>query len=328
MLITKRLNGFGRRHPRSIVAFGVFDGLHLGHQALVRSLVRRARRAGADSVVLTFDPHPRTVLARRPWPMVLTTLREKERLLAELGVDIAGVIRFTSATARLGPAAFVERILHRALAAATVICGADCGFGHGRSGDLGLLGRLGERFGFAVVPLQPRSLSGATISSTAIRRALLAGDLASANRMLGRPYRLSGTVVAGSGIGRVLGYRTANLRLANRMKLVPANGVYAAVAEIAGHRYPGMLYIGSRPTFRNGGERRIEFHAFGVNANWYRRQAVIDLVRYIRPDRAFASAGALARQIARDEQAVRRALGSRGIRSQRRHIAIDSPARA
>ncbi len=332
MLTTKRLNGFRRRHPRSIVAFGVFDGVHRGHQALVRSLVSRARRAGAESAVITFDPHPQAVLRRAPWPMVLTTLREKERLLAGMGVGILGVIRFTAATARQGPEAFSERILHRTLAAAGVVCGADCGFGRGRAGDLALLRRLGKRHGFSVTALRLRSLAGAKVSSTAIRRALLAGGLTAANRMLGRPYRLSGAVVRGEGIGRAIGYPTANLRLTDRSQLIPADGVYAAAAHISGAgRRLGMLYIGRRPTFRGRPERRVEFHAFGAGGNWYGRRAEIDLVRRIRPDRAFPTAAALARQIARDGRAARRALGLPAARPRssaggsRGHIAIDSP---
>jgi riboflavin kinase / FMN adenylyltransferase len=305
MMITKKLQAFKKPHRRSIVAFGVFDGLHRGHQELVRRMTERARRVGANSVVLTFDPHPQLVLKKNPWPMILTTLSEKEELLAGLGVDIMGIIRFSGATASLSPADFVEHVLVKRLSAAGVICGEDCGFGRDRAGDLGLLQALGAKHGFAVSSLGSRCYRGHKISSTAIRRALLDGDLAAANRMLGRPYRLSGSVVTGHGVGRTLGYRTANVRVPDRSKLIPADGVYAASARIGKGTYQGMLYIGQRPTFR-GSRRQIEFNAFGPDRNFYGRRIELQLLRYIRPDRVFASPAALVRAIEQDQRAIRR----------------------
>lgn len=307
MLITKHLGSVARRHPRSIIAFGVFDGLHRGHQALIRELVARARRVGANSVVVTFDPHPQLVLRHKRWPMILTPLPEKEALLAALGVDILGVIRFSRATARMAPAAFVDRVLVRTLAATEVVCGSDCGFGRGRGGDLALLRELGRRRGFKVDQLRPRLHRGAKVSSTAIRRALLAGDLAEANTMLGRPYRMQGRVVAGFRLGRTLGYPTANIRLGDASKLVPADGVYAAVAAIGPQRYHGMLYIGSRPTFY-GKRRQIEFHAFGARGRLTGRDITVDVLKFMRPDRRFANPLQLREAITADERAIRRFL--------------------
>lgn len=305
MLITKKLRSFTRPHHRSIVAFGVFDGLHRGHQDLVRRLTARARRGRANSVIVTFDPHPQLVLKKSQWPMVLTTLAEKERLLADLGVDIMGIIRFTRTTAALGPSRFVEDVLVKTLSAAEVICGQDCGFGQGRAGDLDLLRRLGAANGFAVSSLRQRSYQRAKISSTKIREALLAGNLGAANRMLGRPYQLSGTVIAGHRVGRTLGFRTANMMVSDPAKLIPSDGVYAATARIGDRTYPGMLYIGNRPTFR-GSRRQVEFHAFDAKRSFYGRRIVIDLLEFIRPDSRFATAPALARAIGRDEQTIRR----------------------
>ncbi|HTY09164.1 MAG TPA: riboflavin biosynthesis protein RibF [Candidatus Edwardsbacteria bacterium] len=305
MLITKKLKNFGKLHPRSIVAFGVFDGLHRGHRALIKSLVARARAVRANSVVLTFDPHPRLVLSRERWPMLLTTLAEKERLLAGLGVDIMGIIQFSRATAAMRPEDFVRKVLAGELAAAEVVCGRDCGFGRGRRGGLALLAALGREHGFTVDPVRPLRRGGLKISSTKIRRALLAGQLAAANEMLGRPYQFSGTVVRGHRIGRGLGYRTANVKIGDRSKLVPADGVYAAAARIGARMYRGMLYIGSRPTFRGHG-RQIEFHAFGAKGDLYGRAIDVRLMKFIRPDRKFGNAEQLRLAIGRDERAIRR----------------------
>ncbi|MDI6740827.1 MAG: riboflavin biosynthesis protein RibF [Candidatus Edwardsbacteria bacterium] len=320
MLTTKKLKNFGKLHPRAIVAFGVFDGLHRGHQALIRRLVERARRGGrrgANSVALTFDPHPQLALNKNKRPMILTTLSEKEELLAELGVDVMGIIRFSRTTAKLSPADFVRNVLVKKLAAAEVICGEDCGFGRGRAGDLNMLRALGKEHGFAVSSLCLRSYRREKISSTKIREALLAGGLATANRMLGRPYQLSGTVARGCRIGRTLGYRTANMAVKDKSKLIPASGVYAATAAIAGRQYPGMLYIGCRPTFRGGSKRQIEFNAFGAKKNFYGRKIDLKLIRYIRPERTFASAAILKKAIGSDEKTIRKIF----LRS-----AIDIPA--
>ncbi|MRR10100.1 riboflavin biosynthesis protein RibF, partial [bacterium] len=292
-------------HRRSIVAFGVFDGLHRGHRSLIGRLVARARRRGAASVVLTFEPHPQSVLRRKPWPMILTTLAEKEELLAGLGVDVLGIVRFVARTAAMAPAQFVRRVLVDQLAAAEVICGEDCGFGKGRSGDLRLLRALGREGGFTVTALRPLANRTGKVSSTGIRRALLAGELAAANRMLGRPYRLPGAIVPGFGIGRTLGYPTANIRLDDPAKLVPADGVYAAAAVIGGRRYRGMLYIGNRPTF-GGTRRQIEFHAFGARGRLAGRRITVDLLKYLRPDRAFQDAGQLRDAIAADRRTIGR----------------------
>ena len=310
MLITKKLGSFGRGHPRSIIAFGVFDGLHRGHQALVRTLVSRARRAHANSVVVTFDPHPQAVLRKNKWPMILTTLPEKERLLAGLGVDILGVIRFSGKTAAMRPEDFVKDVLVGKLAAAEVVCGQDCGFGKGRGGGLELLSALGRDHGFSVDPVRLLRRGALKISSTKIREALLAGDLGTANRMLGRPYQLSGVVARGRQVGRTLGYRTANVAIADRSKLIPADGVYAARASIGGRTYDGMLYIGERPTF-TGGHRQIEFNAFGIRKNLYHRAITIQLLKFIRPDREFDDAEQLRRAIQRDERAIRKYFAGR-----------------
>ncbi|MCU0607558.1 MAG: riboflavin biosynthesis protein RibF [Candidatus Edwardsbacteria bacterium] len=305
MLITKRLRAHLAPHRRSIVAFGVFDGLHRGHRALIGLLTARARRRRAVSVVLTFEPHPQSVLGRRPWPMILTTLAEKEALLAGMGVDVLGIIRFSARTAATDPAAFVRRILVDRLAATEVICGEDCGFGKDRGGDLRLLRSLGDDAGFTVTALRPLANRAGKVSSTGIRRDLLAGELAAANRVLGRPYRLLGTIVPGYGIGRTLGYPTANIRLDDAAKLVPADGVYAAAAAIGGRRYSGMLYIGNRPTF-GGARRQIEFHAFGARGRLTGRRIAVDLLKYLRPDRAFADAKQLRDAIAADQRRIER----------------------
>jgi riboflavin kinase/FMN adenylyltransferase len=304
MLITKRLNRYGRQHPGSVVALGLFDGLHRGHRAIIERTAALARRRGHQSAVVTFDPPPQAVLAGNQRTSFLMSLAEKEAALERMGIDVLAVIKFSRAVAAMDPRRFVDRVLVETLHASAVVCGTDCGFGRHRSGNLPLLEEMGRERGFSVIGMTARRTGAARISSSAIRTALTAGDLAAANRMLGLPYQLTGSVVRGKRVGRTIGYPTANVRPDYRLKLIPCDGVYAATAAVGGRRCDGMLYIGVRPTVRGG--RSIEFHALDRRGDWYGRPIVISLLRYIRRDRRFPDLAALQRQIGIDERSIRR----------------------
>jgi len=306
MLNITRLNNYGREHPGAVVTLGVFDGLHRGHQALIKKLINRAHAAGHQSVVLTFEPHPQKVLRRTSQPFVLTTGAEKRLLLSRMGADVMAVIRFSQSMAAMDPEQFVKRILVNRLEAATVICGQDCGFGAGRRGDILLLKKLGLKYGFKVEGIAACQSRQKKIGSTLIRKQIQDGRFSQAVKLLGHPYLISGRVVKGRGMGRKLGYPTANLKISDRLKLIPGEGVYAARALVGKKAYEGMLYIGSRPTFGGRSARAIEFNAFGNPGDLYGRELILEVHQFIRPGKKFGSLGELKRAIAGDQAKIKK----------------------
>ncbi len=311
MLIVKRLRKFGKERPGSVASLGVFDGIHLGHQAILKKLVAIARKRRHDAVALTFDPPPQSVLGPRKKHGYLTSLEEKEAILERAGVDVLGVIRFDRTVAELSPEEFVERVLVAQLRVSHFVCGSDCGYGKGRSGNLLQLRELGRRHGFGVTEVKPMRLCGGKISSTAIKKALADGDLDRANRMLGRPYSIRGRVVPGLGLGRKLGYPTINLEPNYSEKLLPAHGVYAAKASIKAKSYTGLLYIGRRPTIKRQGNLSIEFHSLKGRPTIRAGEAKVFLLKRLRAETKFRSLQELTRAIGGDAAAVRRLLGVR-----------------
>lgn len=282
-----------------MATLGVFDGLHLGHRAIIARLLQLAQRRGHDSVVVTFDPPPQAVLMNRNWPGFLTSLEEKEAILERLGLDVLAVIKFTPRVAQLPPREFVERVFVEQLRVSHVVCGSDCGFGRGRSGDLALLRRLGQEYSFAVTEVRPRVYGGRKISSSLIREAILKGRVDRAAAMLGQPYSLGGRVVKGRGLGRRLGFPTINFEPDSQQRIIPAHGVYAAEAVIEGVTYPGLLYIGTRPTLGSEGNLCLEFHSLKSEPPTAESLRV-RLLKLIRPEQRFHSLEKLREAMARD----------------------------
>lgn len=305
MLVIKRLNNYGARHPGAVAALGVFDGLHLGHQAIIRRVVERAKRVGHDSVAITFDPHPRQVLANASGPFLLTTLEEKLDLLEKLGVGAVAVVRFSPRVAALQPEEFIRRVLVDKLAVSRVICGPDFGFGAGRQGGRQTLKEEGRRLGFGVSVPDLLKIGGKKIGSSAIRELLAEGKLERANRLLGRAYAARGRVVRGLGLARKLGYPTANIKVDDPSKLLPRDGVYAAIAVIGGREHRGMAYIGSRLTLGRPA-RTVEFHAFGGRHDFSGEAVELRFCRFMRPGRKFSGLEELARAIADDRKKIER----------------------
>ena len=298
-----------RSRKKSVVTIGSFDGIHLGHQKILKEVVLLARGLSATGVVVTFDPHPMAVLHPKEAPCLLTTASEKVSLMRETGVGKAIIIPFTRKLAGRSAEWFVSDLLIRRLNMRRLVIGYDFRFGVGREGDAPYLERLGERLGFGVDIVPPVNYLNHPVSSTRVRTALVRGDVVSAARMLGRPYRLSGKVVRGEGRGRMLEFPTANLEVGDPAKILPANGVYAVKVDIGNERAPGALYIGTKPTF-GGKARSIEVHIMDVKRSLYGRRVGVAFVKRIRGDAAFPSPEALRDAIRRDVSKATRLLST------------------
>jgi riboflavin kinase / FMN adenylyltransferase len=286
------------------LTIGVFDGVHRGHRHVLDEVHRRGD--GLDRAVLTFDRHPLAVVAPDQAPAMLTTVAQRLELLAAAGIDVTGVLAFDDGLRGLPAAGFVERLVAGVFRAEVVVVGEDFRFGRGREGDVDLLAREGRRYGFDVVGLE---LLGETapVSSTAIRRAVRAGEVAAAADALGHPYQLRGTVVAGDGRGRRIGVPTANLDLPDGI-VMPADGVYAARAGVDGERGPAVVNVGVRPTF-DGRSRVVEVHLMGVDVDLYGRELEVDFVERVRDERRFDDVAALVAQIEADVATAAALLG-------------------
>jgi len=309
MRVIRHLARRAERLPGSVLTLGNFDGAHLGHQAIVRRAVARAREAAGLAVALTFEPHPVAVLAPARAPLMLQTLHDRLASLAGLGIDVTVVQRFTRAFAALDPEAFVRDFLLRHLGLAHVVVGYNVNFGRDRAGTSETLRTLGARLGFGVEVVGPVATAGdgEQVSSTRLRALLQAGDMPRARALLGRPYALRGRVVVGDRRGRALGFPTANLHLRAGL-LLPPDGVYAVGVEVDGRAHEGVLNIGVRPTFA-GKRRTIEVHVLDFGRDLYRRWLVVKVIERLRGEQAFSGPEALRAAIARDVERARRVLG-------------------
>jgi riboflavin kinase / FMN adenylyltransferase len=293
---------------RVVLTLGNFDGVHLGHRAIVQRAVSEARAAGGQVVVLTFHPHPVTVLAPERSPPLLQSLRDRLALLRDLGADVTVVQRFTPRFAALEPEAFVREFLGTHLELLHVVVGHNVSFGRGRAGTVETLRALGPRLGFAVDAVGPVTVGEEQVSSTALRRMIAAGDVRSAQALLGRRFMLRGRVVRGEQRGRTLGFPTANLHRRPDL-LLPADGVYAVCARLDGRAYPAVLNIGMRPTFGTL-QRTVEAHLLDFDQPLYGRWLVLELVDRLRGEQRFAGPEALRQAIAADVTRAREVLAS------------------
>lgn len=288
------------------LAIGVFDGVHLGHRALIAHLARGARQDHATAVAATFDPLPIQVLAPGAPASALSDVSDRVKLLRDAGADRVVVFRFDAAFANLSADGFIDRV-RGACDVRRIVVGPDFHFGRRAEGDVEKLRARGERDGFAVDVVPPLELDGAVVSSTRIRNLLLAGDVEAAARLLGRPYRLRGRVVHGAKRGRALGFPTINLALPKE-RLLPRDGIYAMWAEMGeGPRLAAAASLGVRPTF-GGGERVLEAYLLDFSGEVYGEEVEVALVKRLRDEIAFASPADLAVQIARDVEETKGAL--------------------
>jgi len=289
----------------SHATIGSFDGIHRGHLALLKPLIAGARAAGAASVLVTFEPHPRCVLDPDHCPPNLTTLDEKAWLLDQLGLDHLVVIPFTPQVAALSPPAFMQRLL-RGMQLRRIVIGEDFRFGHGRRGDPAFLRRFGTRHGFTVQVGPTLTRGRAPVSSSRIRRLVLLGQVRAAAQLLGRDYFMRSAVEHGVERGRQLGFPTANLRIAPN-KLLPATGIYAARVDVDERSYAGALSLGFRPTF-GGNSLTVEVFVLDFDGDLYDTILTVWFVQRLRAEKRYASVPALQQQMARDVENTRRIL--------------------
>lgn len=298
------------RLERAYVTVGVFDGVHLGHQAIVDSLVAGARRDGVPSVALTFFPHPTLVLRGHRPRFYLTSPEMRARLLGERGVEVVVTQPFDLAFSRLSAESFLD-LLQERLGMRGLWVGPDFAFGHGRRGNVAYLEAVKEARGFEVYVVPPVTVDGEVVSSTRVRRALAAGEVALSARLLGRPFAVEGRVVRGDGRGRELGVPTANLALWEEQAL-PAVGVYACLAEVDGETYAAATNVGLRPMFEHGRqEPLVEAHLVAFDGDLYGRPLRLAFLERLRDEVRFETVEELVRQmredIARTKQIVERA---------------------
>ena len=291
------------------VTVGSFDGVHLGHQAVLQEIDRRARTAGRASVLVTFDPHPLEVVNPGAAPPLLTTGPERLEILAQSPLDYLLLLRFDRYLAGLTPERFVRDILVGRCAVRELVIGHDHGFGRGRSGDVETLRRLGAMEGFEVDVVSPVDFGGQHVSSSRIRRAVAGGDLVTARTMLGRPYSVVGRVGEGERRGRLLGVPTINLSELSPRKLLPPDGVYAVFVEWRGGRAGGMMNQGPRPTFQDG-RRVLEAHLFDFDGDLYGEWVRIEWVARLRDIERFDSVEHLKKQLQSDRSRARAVLAA------------------
>jgi riboflavin kinase / FMN adenylyltransferase len=291
---------------RTVVTVGNFDGVHLGHRAILARVAGRAKELGSQPVALTFDPHPVKVLRPRVHLPLLTTPEQKFHLLAEAGMAAVVVLPFTQEFSAISARDFVRRYFVERLKAREVVVGHDYSFGRNREGNIELLRELGQTLGFTVQVVWAVEVNGAVVSSSLIRAMLKLGKVEEAARLLGRPYGVSGRVIAGKGRGaKVLGIPTANILPEN--DLLPASGIYAVVARRGDEVLPGVANIGTCPTFDNQA-LSLEVHIFDFAGELYGEELSVAFVARLREERRFPSIEALAAQIRADIETARRVL--------------------
>jgi riboflavin kinase/FMN adenylyltransferase len=294
--------------PRDVwLTIGSFDGVHKGHQAVIHKLTTGAHAAGVPAVVLTFYPPPPVVLGRRNGPYDLTSPDERAKLLGDLGVDAVITHPFDLQLAKQSAHQFVQT-LHERLRLRHLCVGHDFALGHRREGDLPMLHKLGQEFGFTLNVMRPIRLAGEVVSSSRIRAALRDGEVKIARSLLGRPYQVGGLVVPGDGRGRTLGIPTANLDVYPQ-RLLPKTGVYACLVDVKGSRQRAVANIGIRPTFENQSPMpRLEVHLLDYENDLYGQQISVQFIARLRDEQRFLSIQALVDQIQHDIQRARRLL--------------------
>jgi riboflavin kinase/FMN adenylyltransferase len=289
-----------------VATIGNFDGVHRGHQAILSRVRAEASRREVPSMVITFDPHPATLLRPERPHRAIMSLDARLKRLGDLGIEHTLVLPFDHAMAEMSAREFIDEVLWDALHVRAMYVGPYTAFGRGRGGDTRLLASVGRELGYDVGEVEPVFVGGARVSSSRVRQAISDGDLAGVAQLLGRHHQLAGTVVPGDGRGRTIGVPTANLRDDGGM--LPPNGVYAAWAMLPGARQPAVVNVGVRPTFGETGPITVEAHLIGYSGDLYGRELSLAMVQRLRGEARFAGVDALVAQIKRDIRAAKRVL--------------------
>jgi riboflavin kinase/FMN adenylyltransferase len=296
MEIIRDLDALAPR-PFPVVALGNFDGVHLGHQTILRTAIERARAGNGSAFVLTFEPLPAKVLSPERAPRLILTPEDKLELLRLSAIDGVILLNFTLEMSKLAPREFVREYLVGRLSGKAIVVGHSVSFGHHRAGNATVMENLGHEMGFVTTVVGPVKVAGMDVSSTKVREVIAAGEMRSAAALLGRHHFVSGPVVHGRERGRTIGFPTANIQ--SRTECIPPDGVYATRVVLADGAYGSITNIGMRPTFAEP-ERTIEAHIFDFDRDIYDQQAKLEIIERIRPERKFESPQALAAQIAID----------------------------
>lgn len=296
----KKIEAYKSIKP-TVVTIGTFDGVHIGHQKIIKRLINTGKLEGLQSVILTFFPHPRMVLQKDSNIKLINTIDERHDILDDLGLDYLLIKKFTQEFSRLSAEDFVKQILVDKLNAKKVIIGYDHRFGRNRNADINDLKDFGITYGFEVEEITAQDINDVAVSSTKIRNAIIEGDIEKANAYLGYNFMLNGRVTKGKGLGRQLSFPTANIDIKEDYKIIPKQGSYIVSSTIKDTVVYGMMNIGMNPTV-NGNKQTVEVHYFNFDEDIYNENIQIDLLHRIRDEEKFESVEALKLQLAKDKE--------------------------
>lgn len=304
MRIYKDLNNLPE-FKNAVLTIGSFDGVHIGHQQIIQQINDLATSIDGESVLITFDPHPRLVVGKKQGHLkLLNTLDEKADLLQQCGVDVLVVVPFSKEFASQSPDAYIQDFLVAHFQPKIIAIGYDHKFGQNRVGDISYLKKFEAQHDFQVVEISKQEVADIAVSSTKVRTALMNGNVGKAERLLGQPFGLRGLVVKGLQIGATIGYPTANIEVQHPYKLIPPEGIYAVWVAFEKHRYQGMLYIGNRPTIDEDLKQTIEVNIFDFDQNIYGKELKVEFIEYLRGDVKFTTIENLKNQLTKDKQAA------------------------
>jgi riboflavin kinase/FMN adenylyltransferase len=304
MRIYKDLNNLPA-FKNAVLTIGSFDGVHIGHQQIIQQINDLASSIDGESVLITFDPHPRFVVGKKQGDLkLLNTLEEKANLLEQCAVDVLVVVPFSKAFASQSPDAYIQDFLVAHFQPKIIAIGYDHKFGKNRVGDISYLKKFEDKHDFKVVEISKQEVADIAVSSTKVRNALMEGDVESAEQLLGHPFGITGIVAKGLQIGTTIGYPTANIEVQHPYKLVPPEGIYAVWVDYEARRYQGMLYIGNRPTIDQNLKQTIEVNIFDFNQDIYGKELKVEFIEYLRGDVKFTTIEALKDQLSKDKQAA------------------------
>lgn len=286
---------------KAVITIGTFDGVHMGHRTILEEVVKHASEIGGESILITFEPHPRKLLFPDKPIEIITPLKDKLDLITEIGIQHIVVVPFTHEFAALSATEYVKQFLVEKFHPASIVIGYDHHFGNDRKGNIELLNELKGEFGFEVVEIDAQLIENAAVSSTKIRNAVKSGDVRFASEMLNRDYSIKGIVVEGAKLGNTIGYPTANIKPLDAEQIVPENGVYAVRVNINDTTYNGMLNIGIKPTISDTNTRSIEVNIFDFSENIYNKEIEVSFAARIRDEQKFENIEALKQQLANDK---------------------------
>lgn len=303
MRVYRCIEDFSATNP--ILTIGMFDGVHAGHRAILRELEQAKKSLNGESVLLTFWPHPRIFFGKTEGFKMLTTMEEKLELLEQIGLDVCLVLPFSSEFAQLSPENYISQIIHRGIGAKKVVIGYDHKYGHNGSGSFELMQNYGKRMGFEVEQVSALTIDEKEISSTKIRNSIAQGNIETANKFLSYQYFINGNVIAGSQIGRTIGFPTANVQVNSSYKEIPAKGVYSGTVKVDNIDYQAVINIGNNPTINTDLPLSVEVHLLDFSQDIYGKNIRIAFAKKLRDEQQFASLTELQKAIQNDVKMVR-----------------------